>query len=63
MNPNEPKSGAQEQEDPIRALAMQNAARAAEQPPRSGASWVLPFLVAVLITGMILGAAYYFWGR
>ena len=52
-----------EEDDPIRALAMQNAARAAERPQSKGFSWLLPFLIAVLITGVILAAAYYLWGR
>ncbi len=63
MNANEGGSNGPEEQDPIRAFALQNAARAAEKPKSSGASWVVPFLVAVLITGVILAAAYYFWGR
>ncbi len=63
MDAKERESGVPEEDDPIRALAMQNAARAAEQPRSSGFSWLGPFLVAVLITGVILAAAYYLWGR
>ena len=63
MDANERESGAPEEDDPIRALAMQNAARAAEKLPSRGSSWVLPFLAAVLITGVILAVAYYLWGQ
>jgi uncharacterized RDD family membrane protein YckC len=41
---------------------MQNAAREAVEP-RPSRSWVLPFLIAVVITAAILAAAYYLWGK
>jgi hypothetical protein len=63
MDAKERESQEPEEQDPIRAFALQNAARAAEKPKSSGSSWVIPFLVAVLVTGVILAAAYYFWGR
>jgi hypothetical protein len=43
--------------DPIRIFALQNAK---EVKPRSP---VIPFLVSVLVTAVILAAAYYLWGR
>jgi hypothetical protein len=49
--------------DPIRAYALQNAAIAEAKPKRSGTSWMFPFLASVLVTGLILAAVYYFWGR
>lgn len=52
-----------EETDPIRAYAIQNAALAEAKPKRSGSFWVLPFLASVLVTGLILAAVYYFWGR
>ncbi|GEM_PF-3244418 len=63
MNPDERAPETPEETDPIRAYAMQNAARSAQQPRPRGSSWVLPFLIAVLITGAILAGAYYFWGN
>jgi hypothetical protein len=42
---------------------MQNAAREVVPPPSSGRSWVIPFLVAVIITAVILAGAYYLWGK
>ncbi|HSP67713.1 MAG TPA: hypothetical protein VLN48_08295 [Bryobacteraceae bacterium] len=52
-----------EETDPIRAFVLQNEALAEAKPKRSGSSWVLPFLASVLVTGLILAAVYYFWGR
>jgi hypothetical protein len=52
-----------EETDPIRAYAMQNAAREALKPRPRGGSWVLPFLAAVVITAVILAAAFYMWGN
>ena len=52
-----------EETDPIRAYAMQNAAREAVQPRSSGGPWVLPFLAAVVVTAVILAAAFYLWGN
>ncbi|HEY2844963.1 MAG TPA: hypothetical protein VGJ09_14980 [Bryobacteraceae bacterium] len=49
--------------DPIRAYAAQNAALAEAKPKRASKPWVLPFLGSVLLTGLILAAVYYFWGR
>jgi len=63
MNANERESGTPEETDPIRAYAIQNAALAEAKPKRSGSSWVMPFLASVLITGLLLAAVYYFWGR
>ena len=51
-----------EETDPLRAYALQNAAREAEKPRSSGGGWVLPFLGAVVVTAIILAAAYYLWG-
>ena len=62
MNANERESGTPEETDPIRAYAIQNAALAEAKPKRSG-SWVVPFLGSVLVTGLLLAAVYYFWGR
>ena len=61
MDAKERESGAPEETDPIRAYVLQNAAREASKP--SGRSWVLPFLASVVVTGLILAAVYYFWGR
>ena len=63
MDAKEPESGTPEETDPLRAYAMQNAAREAVEPRSSGASWVLPFLAAIIITAVILAAAYYLWGK
>jgi hypothetical protein len=52
-----------EETDPIRAYAIQNAALAEAKPKRSGSSWVMPFLASVLVTGLLMAAVYYFWGR
>ena len=61
MDANERESERQEETDLIRAYALENAERAAKQvKPRSP---VLPFLVSVLVTAVILGAAFYLWGR
>ena len=49
--------------DPLRAYALQNAAREAVKPPSRGASWVLPFLAAVVTTAVVLAAAFYLWGN
>jgi hypothetical protein len=48
-----------EDNDPLRAYALQNAAK--EVKPRS--STVVSFLVSVLVTGVILAIAFYLWGR
>ncbi|MCU1339900.1 MAG: hypothetical protein JWO19_5481 [Bryobacterales bacterium] len=50
-----------EENDPIRAYAKQNAARDGVKP--TGRSWVLPFLASVVITALILEAAFYLWGK
>jgi len=63
MDANERESGTSEETDPIRAYAMQNAAREAVRPRSSVGSWVLPFLAAVVITALILAAAFYLWGN
>jgi hypothetical protein len=63
MDANERESGTRQETDPIRAYAIQNTALAEAKPKRSGSSWVLPFLASVLVTGLILAAVYYFWGR
>jgi len=63
MDANERESGKPEETDPIRAYAIQNAALAEAKPKRSGSSWVLPFLASVLVTGLLLAAVYYIWGR
>ena len=62
MDANERESGKPEETDPIRAYAIQNALAEAK-PKRSGGSWVLPFLASVLVTGLLMAAVYYFWGR
>ena len=51
-------SDAPEEHDPLRAYALQNAAK--EVKPRSAA---VPFLVSVLVTAVILAIAFYLWGR
>ena len=58
MDPNERESAPPEDNDPLRAYAQKNAAH--EVKPRSS---VLPFLVSVLVTAVILAAAFYLWGR
>ncbi|HYV63075.1 MAG TPA: hypothetical protein VE958_10400 [Bryobacteraceae bacterium] len=60
MDANERESGTPEETDPIRAYAMQNAAQEANKPRSTG--WVFPFLISVLVTAVILAAAYYLWG-
>jgi len=61
MDANERESEKQEETDLIRAYALENAARTAQQvKPRSP---LLPFLVSVLITAAILAIAFYLWGR
>jgi hypothetical protein len=62
MDAEERESGTPEETDPLRAYAMQNAAKEAVQPRSSSGSWVLPFLAAVAVTAVILAAAYYLWG-
>jgi|KBSMisStaDraftv2_1062788.scaffolds.fasta_scaffold433861_3 uncharacterized RDD family membrane protein YckC len=62
MDAKERETGTPEETDPLRAYAMQNAAREAVEP-RPSRSWVLPFLIAVVITAAILAAAYYLWGK
>ena len=52
-------SDAPEEHDPLRAYALQNAAREATKPR----SPIVPFLVSVLVTAVILAIAYYVWGR
>ena len=59
MAENERESGTPEENDPLRAYALKNAA-AKEVKPRSQ---VIPFLVSVLITAIILAAAFFLWGR
>lgn len=63
MSANERESGTPEETDPIRAYAIQNAALAEAKPKASGTSWVMPFLASVLVTGLLMAAVYYFWGR
>ena len=63
MDANERESGTPEETDPLRVYAMQNAAREVVPPPSGGRSWVIPFLVAVVITAALLSAAYYLWGK
>jgi hypothetical protein len=46
-----------EDNDPLRAYALKNAAK--EAKPRSA----VPFIVSVLVTAVILTAAFYLWGR
>jgi hypothetical protein len=58
MDANEREPGNPEH-DPLRAYALQNAA-AKEVKPRSQ---VIPFLLSVLVTAIILGAAFFLWGR
>jgi hypothetical protein len=63
MDANERESGPPEETDPLRAYALQNAAREAAEPKSSGRSWVIPFLAAVVATAIILAAAFYLWGN
>jgi hypothetical protein len=58
MDANEPESSTPEEHDPLRAYALQNAAK--EVKPRSP---VPTFLISVLVTAVILAIAYYLWGR
>jgi hypothetical protein len=59
MDANERESSTPQETDPIRAYAMQNVAQEAAKPR----SPVVPFLVSVLVTAVVLGIAFYFWGR
>ena len=61
MDANEPGSSKPEETDPLRAYALQNAAREATKPRSSSA--VGPFLVSVLVTAVILALAFFLWGR
>jgi hypothetical protein len=61
MDANERESGTPEETDPLRAYALKNAAREAVQPRPSG-SWLVPFLASIVITAVVLAAAYYLWG-
>jgi len=58
MDANEPESRTPEETDPLRAYALQNAAK--EVKPKSS---VAPFLVSVVVTAVILAIAFYLWGR
>jgi hypothetical protein len=58
MDANESESRPPEDNDPLRAYALQNAAK--QVKPRSS---VGPFLVSVLVTAVILAIAFYLWGR
>jgi len=61
MDANERESSPPEEHDPLRAYALQNAAKQATKPrPRSS---VGPFIVSVLVTAVILAIAFYLWGR
>ncbi len=59
MDANERESRTPEDNDPLRAYALQNATREAAKPKSS----VGPFLISVLVTGVILAIAFYLWGR
>ena len=61
MDANERESGRQEETDPIRAYALQNAAQEANKPRQR--SPMLPFLASVGITAVILALAFYLWGK
>jgi len=61
MDANERETPPPEDNDPLRAYALQNAAKEATKP-RSSSS-VGPFLVSVLVTAVILAIAFYLWGR
>jgi hypothetical protein len=58
MDANERESRTPEETDPLRAYALQNAAK--EVKPRSS---VPAFLISVLVTAVILAIAFYLWGR
>ena len=58
MDANESEARPPEENDPLRAYALQNAAK--QVKPRSS---VGPFLVSVLVTAAILAIAFYLWGR
>lgn len=58
MDANERETGTPEENDPLRAYALKNAAK--EVKPRSS---LVPFLISVLVTAAILGAAFYFWSK
>jgi hypothetical protein len=60
MDANEREPRTPEDNDPLRAYALQNAAREATKPRSSPA---VPFLVSVLVTAVILAIAFYLWGR
>jgi hypothetical protein len=60
MDANERESKTQEETDPLRAYALQNAAK--EVKPKSSSSMV-PFLISVVVTAVILAIAFYLWGR
>ena len=59
MDANEREARTPEDNDPLRAYALQNAAKEAAKPQSS----VGPFLISVLVTALILGIAFYLWGR
>ena len=59
MDANEREARTPEDNDPLRAYALQNAAKEATKPQSS----VGPFLISVLVTALILGIAFYLWGR
>jgi hypothetical protein len=58
MDANERESRTPEEHDPLRAYALQNAAK--EVKPRSS---MPAFLISVLVTAVILAIAFYLWGR
>jgi hypothetical protein len=62
MDANDRESGPPEETDPLRAYALQNAAREETELKSGGRSWVLPFLAAVVVTAIVLAAAFYLWG-
>jgi uncharacterized protein HemX len=59
MDANEPESRTPEETDPLRAYALQNAAKEVKPKPSS----VMPFLISVVVTAVILAIAFYLWGR
>lgn len=59
MDTPEHEPGIPEEPDPLRAYALQNAARVATKPRSS----MVPFLISVLVTAVILAIAYYLWGK
>ena len=59
MDPNESESRTPEETDPLRAYALENAAK--DGKPKS--SPIMPFLASVLVTAVILAIAFYLWGR